>query len=151
MTTKLTREKLDVCATEDISIPWLVRERAIEAGYYELAKVCLSGIAHTYTRILASSLYSRSNWFMNLEKFEESLLERTKDESVRSWIRARVYAGVGNECYWMNDLAKARKFYRAAVRTDPRMFSVRVKVLLLSLGKAGDYLRRRIAVRSSAG
>jgi glycosyltransferase involved in cell wall biosynthesis len=149
MTTKLTREKLDSCADEDISIPWLIREQVIELGYFELAKECLPGIAHTYTRILASKLYSTSSWHMNFEKFERQLMEKINDESVRSWIRANVFAGVGSECYWKNDLGNAYKFYRKAISINRWMFSIWVKLLLLSLGKCGGHVRKLIKIGSS--
>jgi glycosyltransferase involved in cell wall biosynthesis len=144
MTTKLTREKLDACAAEEISIPWLIMEKAQAAGHMEVARECLRGVAHTYVRTIASELYRRSSLFMNLEQFEASLLRNTTTKAERNWVRARVYAGVGNECYWRNELVLARKFYQAALKEDPSMTSVHIKKLLLSLGRPGDYIRKTL-------
>ncbi|MBW0000518.1 MAG: glycosyltransferase [Verrucomicrobia bacterium] len=144
MTDVLHKAKLAACATEEIEIPWLIRKRAQEAGYTRVAKACLSAVAHTYARTLASERYRGSGSFMNLEQFEESLSRNTSDETERDHVRARVYDGIGSQCYWRGELTLAREFYQAALEKDPWMVSAYIKKLLLGLGKQGDYLREAI-------
>jgi glycosyltransferase involved in cell wall biosynthesis len=146
MTTKLTREKLDACGAEEILIPWTVKEKSQQRGNLKLAKVCLSAIAHTYVRTIASELYRGSRGFMNFGQFEESLSMFTDSDAEKTWIRARVYAGVGNECYWREERDLAKEYYATALRLDRSLLSVRVKAWLLASGRLGDLLRKRVRV-----
>jgi hypothetical protein len=52
---------------------------------------------------------------------------------------------VGNEYYWQAETALAKEFYGRALEKDPWMPAVRIKRLLLSLGKSGDYVRKKIS------
>ena len=144
MTHKLMRESLDACGVEEIAIPWSIKEQAQGLGYSQMAKACLSAVARTYARTLASERYRQSSLFMNFEQFEDSLRLKTSSELERNLVRTRVYASVGNEYYWQRDLATAKQFYQMALKQDPWMASVHIKLLLIALGKRGDYIRRRI-------
>jgi Glycosyl transferase family 2 len=144
MTHKLTRNKLDACASEDIAVPWLVRSRAQEAGYMKVVEECIDGIAHSYVRVLTAELYRGSSAHMNVESFEASLSGYARCDADRERVRAMVWAGLGNECYWRNELECARRYYRAALDIDPRLWAVRVKMGLLSLGWAGDCIRKAL-------
>jgi len=143
MTTKLTRERLEGCAVEDIAIPWLIREKAQESGFDQLARNLLPEIAHMYALFMTSKLY-RESGVMNLERFEDELCQNTTLESERSKVRAHVYEDVGNTYYWAGDIASAKRFYRSAVRFNPRRLSVYIKLFLLFLGKPGIFLRQKI-------
>jgi glycosyltransferase involved in cell wall biosynthesis len=144
MTHILSRARLEACAAEEISIPWFIRKKALEAGFLSIAKVCLAGVARTYGRIMASERFVNSACFMNFDQFEESVRKQITSEPEMQWVRARAYASIANELYWRGELSSARKYYREALKKDVRMPSVYVKQLLLSLGKKGDYIRRTI-------
>jgi glycosyltransferase involved in cell wall biosynthesis len=144
MTHILSRERLEACAAEEISIPWFVRKKALEAGFTHVAKVCLAGVAQTYGRIMASERYVNSGCFMNFGQFEESVHKQLTSETEIRWVRARVYASMANELYWRGELSSAKKYYLEALKKDLRMPSVHLKRLLLSMGKKGDYIRRAI-------
>ncbi len=143
MTSKLTRESLEACAIEDVEIPWIIRKKAQEAGYFQLARECVGGIAHTYARVITSDRY-REAGVMSLEQFEDALCRNTTCEIERNSIRARVFAEIGNEYYWQGELRLAKQFYQTAIKKDPWMALTHIKLLLLVLGKRGDYLRRTI-------
>jgi glycosyltransferase involved in cell wall biosynthesis len=145
MTSKLTREKLDACAAEELAIAWAITRKARDRGNARVAKSCLYGLAHTYARTLASERFRDSSYFMNLERMETSLREYIPCDDVRSWVQARVYAGVANELYWQKDFITAKQFYHAAIKKDPWMLGVNFKRLLLSFGKTGDNLRELIS------
>lgn len=143
MTTKLTHESLKACAIEDVAIPWIMRKKSQESGYTRLAKDLLPAIAHTYARVIASDRY-RDSAVMTLREFEDALCRNIKDEIERNMVRALAYADIGNEYYFAGYAVLAKKFYRMALRIDPLMGSTHIKNLLLSLGKSGEYLRRKI-------
>ena len=143
MTTKLTRESLEACAFEDVGIPWMIRKKALEAGYSRLAKDCIPALAHTNARAISSERYRESGVF-GLEQFENALCQNTTFEAERDWIRALVYADIGNQYYWAGNPASAKHFFQMALRKNPWMISVHIKRLLLSLGKRGDDLRKLI-------
>jgi hypothetical protein len=144
MTSQLTTDKLDACAAEEIAVPWLIRKRAQDAGHAKLSTQCLLGIARTYGRVMASDRYRHSSWFMNFARFEESLSAHAATESDREYLRARVFMSIANEYYWAGDYKLARQFYTAALGKDPSLMTVRIKRLLLSLGRPGRYVRKAI-------
>ncbi|ULA58175.1 MAG: Glycosyl transferase family 2 [Nitrospira sp.] len=143
MTTKLTRERLEACAFEDVAIPWIMRKKAQDAGYARLAKDILPAIAHTYARVISSERY-RESAVMTLQEFEESLWRNITDESERNLVRALAYVDMGNEYYFAGYSALAKELYEASLRINPLMVSVHIKKILLSLGTTGDYLRRML-------
>lgn len=144
MTSKLTQEHLEECVAEEVSIPWIIRKKAIDDGYARVAKECLNAVAESYARIIANERYRESRSFMNFEALEKSLRQYTSSEAEQNWVRARVYERIGNEFYWQGDWASAKRFYQSAIKKDPWMASAHLKLLLLVLGKRGDYLRRTI-------
>ena len=115
MTYDRLRNSLDDNAAEEIAISWDIRLKAKEGGYSQLEKICLDGVAQTYARVIASERYRESSFFMNFEFLEESLRKHATSETERDWIRAQVYASVGDEYYWQGDLASTKKFYQRAI------------------------------------
>jgi len=144
MTTKLTGEKLEACAAEEIAVVWAIREHALDAGYAELAAQCLLAIAETYGRIMASDRYREVECFMNFDYFEASLQGRRMTGTERRTLAAQVLMRVGNECYWNGEHEHAATFYERALRLDPWMMSTRAKLFLLTMGRSGDYVRRAL-------
>ena len=145
MTSQLTREKLDACVAEELSVPWTIRQRALELGSWGVAKNCLYGVAQTYARVMVNERYRGASFFMNVDKLEESLRKNARDESEKEWVLARVYEKMGNECYWQNDVAGAKRFYVMSLKADGLMIPVYLKMLLLAAGRPGDYLRQKIS------
>jgi glycosyltransferase involved in cell wall biosynthesis len=144
MTSKLTRERLDACVAEEVAVPWIIRRKAKEGGYSRVAEECLSGAAQTYARTLVTERYRESRFFMNFEMLEDSIRQNIMDEAERNCFRLRVYEKMGNEYYWKGELVSAKQFYQLALKNDPWMAAVRTKILFLSLGKMGDYIRKTI-------
>ncbi len=147
MTQKLTREsqdRLDACAAEEISIPWLIRSKAHEIGNRRIERMSLGSRTYICSNDFLETDYRGSSRFMNFPLFEESLRDHASSEAERDFVRARVYDNIGNECYWRRELVLAKKFYRAALRRNPWMGAVLIKSLLLSVGRPGDYIRRTI-------
>jgi glycosyltransferase involved in cell wall biosynthesis len=145
MTHTLTqKDKVESCAAADIAVPWLIRQKAIEAGMETVARDCLRGIAHQYTRHVASRQYRSSTSCMTLDQFEESLCRSTDNEQAKDWIRARVFTGVGDSLFFRGDRPNARRFYQRGLRKDYRLVKVYAKLLLLLLGVFGDYVRKLV-------
>jgi glycosyltransferase involved in cell wall biosynthesis len=144
MTTKLTAEKLDACAAEEIAVPWKIRDKAEAAGYDNVVRLSLAAVARTYARTLAASRYRNASTFMNFEMFEASLRKHAARERDCEYIRAHVWLSIGNEYYWQGDLDNARKFYQRALRSNPWMLTAWIKSILLAMGKPGEYVRRTI-------
>jgi hypothetical protein len=138
-----TKEKIDLCVTADLAVPWLIRQRADEAGLKDLSRDCLRALGHEY------GLHGNAKWYrgcktsMSVEEFEDSLCQGTKDESEREWIRAKFYAAKGDASITTEDLPAARGFYLRSLRNDPLKAIVYPK-LLLSLGWPGTYVRKAL-------
>jgi len=143
MTNTLWQKSAVTCCEEETAVPWGVKRKADEAGARDVSRECLDAVGQVYARNIASKRYGVSG-SLTLEQFEESLRKNCASEAERARVRARVYAGMGNEYYWQADLALAKKYYQTALQKDPWMLSICMKRLLLSFGKRGDDLRKTI-------
>lgn len=141
MTNKLFKENVATCVEEDVRIPWTIKKKADEAGFQSVSRDCLDAVASVYAKNIATQRYGMSNPSLTLDEFEESLCRNTSSNQERERVRARVYAGIGNEYYWQKDFGGAKQFYSRGLRKDPFMLPVLAKRLLLSFGKPGRKLR----------
>ena len=142
MTSTLMQGNPEICAGNDLAMPWVIRQKALEAGCRRPSTIFLHAAADQYIRSVTSRRYQMSEWCISLGQFEESLCRNTPSETERNWVRARVYAGIGDEYYWQGELPLARRFYLAGLQKDLTMAKVVVKLFLLLLGSPGDQLRR---------
>jgi glycosyltransferase involved in cell wall biosynthesis len=144
MTNLLMDNDLHACSSDDITIPWIIKRKADEAGHRDVSRKCLDAIAAEYARHVASKRYRTSTTSaMTLEQFEDSLKENTPLEKEREWVRARVFARIADIHYWQEEYSLARRFYYAGLRKDPLMAGVWTKWLLLQSGDLGNRLRKR--------
>jgi glycosyltransferase involved in cell wall biosynthesis len=142
VTSTLTQqETIRRCVAADIAVPWMIKQKADELGLREVSEYCLHGIAQAYGDHLASKQYRSSMSKMSLGEFEDSLCRSTRSEAERNWIRARAYAAVGDAMFWRGDLPAARALYQDGLRKDWRMAGAYAKLVLLSLGPIGRFLR----------
>lgn len=144
MTEKLTGERLEACAMEEVRVPWAVRDHALRLGRHDVARLCVDALADTYARTLAGQRYLSAGNAVDFTLMEQSLQQQDIDEAQRDRIRARVYATVGNKCYWRQDIATAKRFYKLALAKAPWRLSLWLKLVLTSLGRPGHYVRRSI-------
>jgi glycosyltransferase involved in cell wall biosynthesis len=143
MTTTLARqENLHKCSGGDLAVPLMIRQKAKELGLYKVVEDCLHAVTNEYIRQCKSKKYQTSTWSLSIPQFEESLCRNVENEKERNWIRARVFDGVGDSLWLDGDYLPAKKFYLDSVRKDPRMLKVYAKLLLISLGIPGSYVRR---------
>jgi glycosyltransferase involved in cell wall biosynthesis len=140
MTSILMQGNVENCSVSDVAVSWIIKHKADEAGWRHVSRNCLYAVANEYARSIGSTRYG-SRWYLTVEQFEESLCRNTASERERNWVRARVYAGIGDRYYWRGELPLARQFYVAGLRKDPWMPKAFAKRLLLSLGNPGAYLR----------
>jgi glycosyltransferase involved in cell wall biosynthesis len=142
-TESVTRKRIDNCILTDIGVPWMVKQKAEEAGFHDVYKTCLNAVAIEYARHLTGKEYRSGTWAMTTDQFEESLRRNSQSETERNWIRARAYASAADRYYYRGDLTLAKQLYWAGLKRNPMMAKVYVKLLLLSLGKAGHAARLR--------
>jgi hypothetical protein len=142
ITSTLTQqETIRRCVTADIAVPWMIKQKADELGLLEVSGYCLHGIVQAYGAHLASKQYRSSTSKMTPAEFEDSLCRSTCSEAERNWIRARTYAAVGDAMFWRGDLPAAKAFYADGLLKDRRMVGAYTKLILLSLGPIGRFLR----------
>jgi hypothetical protein len=144
MTKALFQKSAEICCEEDVGVVWRVKQKADEGGFRTVSTECLDALGEVYARNIASSRYGMSTPSLTFEQFEDSLLQHCGNEKERSRVRARVLAGMGNEYYWQGNLALAKKHYQKAIKSDPALWSIYLKIGLLSFGKRGDSLRKAI-------
>ena len=147
MTNVLMHGNIDACYSDDIKIPWIIKEMVDKSGYARLARECLRAIANEYAHSMMGKHYKAADSYslMAPEQFEHSLSRNTPSLKERSWVRARVYSRMADRYYSQCDFALARQFYYRGLREDFRMPKVWAKWLLLSCGRVGIEVRSRVA------
>lgn len=144
MSVVVAKEQIFNCFLTEVAMRWKVKQQAEAAGYGRVSRKCLDCMAVDYARHLVGKDYRSYKSTITLEMFEDSLCWNTKDESERAWIRSRTYAHVADHYFAVGDLAQTRRFYRRALEQDPWVAKTQVKRVLLSLGKPGEIVRRRL-------
>ena len=142
MTNVVTRqENIERCAGAEIAMLWMIRQKAKEAGLERISKACLLALGQEYAQHGASKPCGRSTSCISVRQFEESLCRNTESETERNCIRARFAAGIGDSVWLRGDRQTAKKMYIVSLQKDPRMAKVYAKLLLLLLGRPGQYIR----------
>jgi glycosyltransferase involved in cell wall biosynthesis len=138
------QENVRKCLDADIGMLWLVRQEAVKARMPNAAKLCLAGIANEYARHVASKQYRLSASSMTVDEFEQSLCRSTQNPSERKAIRSRSLVGMGDRLRLQGDLRSARSYYVRAFREDPGAMKAYIELVLLSLGRTGNYLHKAV-------
>jgi glycosyltransferase involved in cell wall biosynthesis len=148
MTTVITQDRIESCWAAEMAVLWMIRQKAAEFGSQKASRTCLRAIANNYALHRVSKDYywldRSSQSSINAQQFEESLCQSTDSDNERNWIRARTFERIADLLRTEGDLTGAKKFYLAAIRKDPLIAKVYVKILLLCLGTPGDRLRQLI-------
>ena len=126
------------CSVGDIAVPWMIRQKAEEHGLRGITKICLRAVADEYARQVTSKQYRLSTVCISVDEAEQSLCEHIDNENERKWIRARMFAGIGDRLRAQGKRASARHYYLAALRNAPQLTEVYAKLVLLSCGTLGD-------------
>jgi hypothetical protein len=143
MTEAVTRQDhIENCAAADLAVLWMVRQRAEAFGLSKVSRHCLVAIAGEYARHGRGKQYRSARSFMSSGQFEESVGRSTESKEERNWIRARFLEALGDRCFLRGDGAAAKGFYLRGLQKDVLMPKVYLKVLLLLLGRPGEYVRR---------
>ncbi len=139
----MKRESPEVMVRDELEVLWPTKWEAEALGYRRLADLCDSFIAAKYVQYIASGLYAdkRICCVMTPAECEDSIRRFARNARERKRVRARVYAGVGDEHYWHRDGQRALDFYTRALREDPWMPKIWLKRVLLLSGGIGAGLR----------
>ena len=140
----VTKEKIENCFQAEAAVPWQIKRAADQLGLPDVSQTCLDAAAFTYAQHLTTKQYRGSTSTVTLEQVEASLRRNSGSEKDRQNVRARTFAHMAELLYQRRDFVSARKYYGAATRLNPWMLKARIKKLLLSLGQAGDPIRRAV-------
>jgi glycosyltransferase involved in cell wall biosynthesis len=135
------KEKVHRCAAADLAILWMVKEQATALGYQELSKECLIALANEYSRQARSKMYRSGEMRLDLDEFDESVQNSTKDEAERRWLYARFFLGLGDRYWYQDERSKAAEYYFKALSRDPSLLKIYAKLMLLPLGRLGGLVR----------
>jgi hypothetical protein len=155
MTWALTGEKgLHTCLVGDLAVRLMIRQRTKELGLRGLGRDCDKALAGEYARQFARKQYRSLDRVslsgMSMDDLEESLSRNISDLKDRNCIRSRVLTEIGDIAYTRGDKVSARKFYLSGARINPRTLKTCLKLILLSLGRSGVYLRSLVSGIRSA-
>jgi glycosyltransferase involved in cell wall biosynthesis len=140
------REATLALFANSLAVPLRIQERAASEKFAEVVAGCKQGVVDEYLRqtiphqpgdVVQASLTN--------EEFEDSLERHIPSGSDRTWIRARVFAGLGDHFYAKGDVAQGLDYYARALDHSRHMPKVWAKYLLLRFGRAGTILREGLS------
>lgn len=137
MTTSLMGDGGTRCRDEDIDILLQIRRKADDAGCAGISRRCLAAVAERFGQSRASGDIVTS---LRLEELEQLVWSKEANEADRKWLRARIFASMGNTYYWQGKRLLAKQSYTDCLRADPLMWKVYAKRFALTLGVFGDFL-----------
>jgi len=144
MSVIVTEQQSQNCFLADVAVPWIIKQQADKAGYGAVSQKCLRSLAALYAQHIVGKDYRTSKSTITVETFEDSLCWNTSNERERAWIRSRTFNDVADLYFDRRDYVHAKRYYRQALEHDPWMAKTQAKRLLLSGGKLGDLVRRRL-------
>ncbi|HOX56467.1 MAG TPA: glycosyltransferase family A protein [Candidatus Paceibacterota bacterium] len=144
LTVTVAKQKILNCFFTEVAMRRKIKQEAEAVGCGTVSRKCLDWMAIDYARHLTGKDYRSYMSKITFEMFEESLCWNIADERERTRVRSRTYSEVADHCFDSGDLGQAKQFYSRALKQDPWMVKARVKRLLLSLGRPGEIVRRRL-------
>lgn len=140
----MKRKAPEVMIHDEFEVLWPTKWEATALGYHDLADRCDSFIAAKYVQYVVSLLYQdkRVPCVLTLAECADSIHRYARNARERKRVRARVYAGVGDEHYWHGDYHRALDCYARALAEDPRLPKIWLKRLLVLTGGIGAGLRQ---------
>jgi len=150
----MKRKSPEVMIHDEFEVLWPTKWEATALGYHALADRCDSFIAAKYVQYLASLLYpdKRVACVLTMAECEDSIRRYARNARERKRVRARVYAGLGDEHYWHGDYHHALDCYARALAEDPRLPKIWLKRILVLSGSVGAGLRQSaFAIRRRLG
>jgi glycosyltransferase involved in cell wall biosynthesis len=140
------REATLALFANSLAVPLRIQERAATEKFDEVVAGCKRGVVDEYLRqtiphkpgdVVQATLTDK--------EFEESLRRHIASEMYRTWIRSRVFAGLGDYFYEQGDVPRGLDYYSRALRESGQMPKVWAKYLLLRMGRTGTLLRESMS------
>lgn len=143
MTNTLMAKSIEVCYEEDVAIPWIIKKKADASGFHNVSIDSLRGLGYIYGRSMVSERYPDYP-LMTWEFFEKSLDRHTDIQEEKVFLRSQACAAMADEFYSKNDIYNTKEYYKICLNYDPLNFMVRIKKLILVLGRPGKILRNTL-------
>ncbi len=134
-----------VIVSDDITLLWRLEEQFRLAGRPRLARTCRRLIAARYAYYLGPKAKGEPNYTTTAQQFEHCLHCHVPLEAERQWLRAHVYAGLGDRFYQRGEFGTSREYYAQALTLDLWLFPVWIKYLLIAIGNPGIRVRATLA------
>jgi glycosyltransferase involved in cell wall biosynthesis len=133
---------------DEIMVLVRVRDHARAEGQAAIARVYDDAIVNYYVWRISTGLTPDGLGRMTPEQLDGSLAEWCRDDRERRRILARAHAAFGDVCYDSGDVAGARQWYGAALRSGPPTARTLTKYGLVRAGRAGQRVRALMGARS---
>ncbi len=147
MSVNLKTQKPHVITDDNFAVRWTIRKRAEENNLKSIVEACKDAIATYYANLIACELYAPTIYRLTLKDCERSISHHAYDKADGVEMLARVFVALADQCYLRRDLARARQYYAAALRRQPRALRTWTKYSLLYLGNIGFRCRQYASAR----
>ena len=143
MTNRLTQQHR---VLDNLAVRWKMKVLADKDGDRALSAACLESIARHYAYCLASRKFTSDGYGLEFGDFEVSLRAHALSDGEQRIVRSRTNARFADACYAAGDMGCAQEAYLNALRLDPWMPKLWVKIISLKCGRAGKMLRNFWAI-----
>jgi len=123
------KRRTDALVRDELAVLWRMKALAQSAGAPAVARWYRRAIAWYYATHVAFKISRDWRLGMSLEEFDRSLTEHSPSASERAFMRSVTYGFVADQYYEADDRARARQWYRAALKQRPHDIKTRLKLL----------------------
>lgn len=143
MTNILKETTENLLFEDDVKVLSRVRDKARIAKLDSIAMKCNEYVASRYVNhfLVQEKMRSDKLDLISLWRFDNLLDKHTSEAHDLAAIRANINMGIADWLYWKGEMAKAKDYYKLAVKAQPKLLKARMKYILLLAGKYGGSLR----------
>jgi len=142
MSSMLIAGKRHVVREDQAGLRWLLKDMAENAGFSEVARICVERLAKQYSVDLAEAAPTRT--CESMVESIEAILERHARAEEREALRTRIFGLLGDRLFGRDRFIDAAYFYQQALRCSPQRWAYAAKLALLKMGHSGVLMRRAV-------
>lgn len=136
MTTLLLQERHTVCIQDDMAVPWRILHDAVDMKLPSVVRKCENVVAREYA-FYVSGPHRRSLAAIGLKEINLVMGQYSRNASELRRIRSRMFAILADGAYERHDRNAALRWYRLAIKENPGLLEMWMKLFLLKTGKIG--------------
>lgn len=141
MSNIMAQENTGQITSDIMKVPTRIKGAAERLGAAEIVQRCQETMVDHFADCLATRVVRDRKSRATVEEFDAALIQFTPSRVEQTQIRCRVFCGAGDRFCWQQEFADSAMMYRRALKIQPYMPLVWLKLFLLKTGSVGSKMR----------